>query len=558
MAPRCYPPEPVFSPGRTAERRVWEAFRGQLPEHAALLHSVAMIERTTEHEADLVVAWPGVGVAVVEVKGGHVSRHHGQWYQSSGGSTHPIKDPVVQAQDCKHVLHRLLVQYRSEAATARSVHLVAFPFTSISPDWSYAGCPREMVLARNDLTAAAERTRAVIEKHGRGHAPLTNAGLESLLEVLEGQLPGQTSLLSWAEENEAYVDQLTRDQAKVARILREQRRLKVIGGAGTGKTWLALEQARHLAADGERVALVCYSRGLARFLYRMTAQWPPEHRPAYVGLFHALPLAWGAEPPPGDEDLAASSIYYEERLPAQMGELAAHLGEEEKYDAIVVDEAQDFGAAWWPPTMACLRDQDSGGLYAFLDEAQRVFNRSGEVPIPLPPIVLEENIRNTRQIAQVFGSLSAGQSRYRGMNGPPVQFVPCTPEETIHQADAQVERLLGEDWEPGQIALLVTGKRHQMQREILDYHGWDGYWDAFFAAQDVFYGHVLGFKGLERPVVVLAINGLRDQSRAREYLYVGLSRARSCLVVCGDLDQITAVGGPGLRRRLEASLAGPT
>ncbi|HTB22496.1 MAG TPA: ATP-binding domain-containing protein, partial [bacterium] len=85
-----------------------------------------------------------------------------------------------------------------------------------------------------------------------------------------------------------------------------------------------------------------------------------------------------------------------------------------------------------------------------------------------------------------------------------------------------------------------------------DYHGWDGYWDAFFADQDVFYGHVLGFKGLERPAVVLAVNRIRDQSRGREYLYVGLSRARSCLVVCGDLDYIAAVGGEGIRQRLGA------
>jgi hypothetical protein len=553
MPPRCYPPEPEFGRGRTAERHVWEVLQGQLPDDAALLHSVPMIEGATEHEADLIIAWPGVGIAVVEVKGGQVSRREGQWYQSSGGDTHPMKDPVVQAQDCKHVLRRLLAQYGSEAATARWAHLAAFPFTDIGPSWSYAGCTRDMILARNDLASAADRIRTAIDRHSRGHAPLTGAGLESLLEVLEGQLLGQTSLLSWAEENEAYVDQLTRDQARVARILREQRRLKVIGGAGTGKTWLALEQARHLAASGERVALVCYSRGLARFLQRMTAEWPPNHRAAYVGLFHALPLAWGAEPPP--EDPVEHDTYYEERLPAQMGELAARLSQEDKYDAIVVDEAQDFSAAWWPPTLACLRDPETGGLYAFLDEAQRVFNRYGEVPIPLPPIVLDENIRNTRQIAQVFGSLGAAQARYRGMNGPPVRFVQCTPEEAIHEADAQVDRLLGEGWEPGQIALLVTGKRHQLQKEILDYHGWDGYWDAFFAAEDVFYGHVLGFKGLERPVIVLAVNGLRDESRGREYLYVGLSRARSCLVVCGDLDQIAAVGGPGLRRRLEASVA---
>jgi hypothetical protein len=92
-----------------------------------------------------------------------------------------------------------------------------------------------------------------------------------------------------------------------------------------------------------------------------------------------------------------------------------------------------------------------------------------------------------------------------------------------------------------------------LEKEILDYHGWDGYWDAFFADEDVFYGHVLGSKGLERSVVVLAVNGIRDQSRSREYLYVGLSRAGSCLVVFGDLDYIAAAGGEGLRQRLGAA-----
>ena len=123
------------------------------------------------------------------------------------------------------------------------------------------------------------------------------------------------------------------------------------------------------------------------------------------------------------------------------------------------------------------------------------------MPFPLPPIVLDENIRNTRQIAQVFGSLGTAQARYRGMDGPPVRFIPCPPDEAVHEADSQVDQLLSQGWEPGQIALLVTGTRHSLQKEILDYHGWDGYWDTFFAAEDVFYGHVLGFKGLERPVV---------------------------------------------------------
>jgi ribosome biogenesis protein Tsr3 len=34
----------------------------------------------------------------------------------------------------------------------------------------------------------------------------------------------------------------------------------------------------------------------------------------------------------------------------------------------------------------------------------------------------------------------------------------------------------------------------------------------FWEGDDVFYGHVLGFKGLERPAAALAVNGFRDEA----------------------------------------------
>ena len=61
---------------------------------------------------------------------------------------------------------------------------------------------------------------------------------------------------------------------------------------------------------------------------------------------------------------------------------------------------------------------------------------------------------------------------------------------------------------------------------------------------------MLGFKGLERRAVVLALNETQPRDRSRERLYVGLSRARDQLVVCGDPDLIESVGGPEVLRRL--------
>ncbi len=66
----------------------------------------------------------------------------------------------------------------------------------------------------------------------------------------------------------------------------------------------------------------------------------------------------------------------------------------------------------------------------------------------------------------------------------------------------------------------------------------------------MFYGHVLGFKGLERSVVVLALNEVVPGERAKERLYVGLSRACHCLVVCGDPAFLQRVAGASVTRRL--------
>lgn len=70
MTSRCIPAEPEFQ--SPAERVAWERLRAQLPADAVLFHGLRFSDRKQDREADLVVAWPGVGIAVAEVKGGQV------------------------------------------------------------------------------------------------------------------------------------------------------------------------------------------------------------------------------------------------------------------------------------------------------------------------------------------------------------------------------------------------------------------------------------------------------------------------------------------------------
>ncbi|WP_418275549.1 NERD domain-containing protein [Isoptericola jiangsuensis] len=542
------PPEPRFrDDDGGAERAVWEVLAAELPDDAALFHGVHLQEDDQEYEIDLLVAWPGVGVAAVEVKGGHIERTDGAWYQGSGSRQHRI-DPVAQVQGARHALQALLRERGALAASSRTAHLVAFPHRYVPSTWEALDLPRDMLLDRGDLESPGQvvaRVKRAIERHGQGHFPLDALAVDELVESIAGGFPGQAEHLTRALEHETRLEQMTRDQARVLDTLCQVRRMRVVGGAGSGKTYLALEQARRRTRAGERVALLCYSRGLGRYFERITATWPRRERPAYVGLFHDLPLAWGATGGRDDDP-----EYWERDLPLELGRLAGERAPGDLFDAVVVDEAQDFGDLWWPSLLRCLRDAEHGGLYVFLDDAQRVFPRDGRAPIDLVPVTLDENLRSTKQIAQVFGALSPDVVRPRGLDGAPVRVVDVPADHAVEAADDAVEALLDEGWDPGQVALLATGRRHPEQVNVIGASGHAAYWDDFFAEDDVFYGHVLGFKGLERPVVVLAVNGVRDEARAREMLYTGLSRARTLLVVVGDRSWIEDVGGEGVRRRL--------
>jgi len=349
-----------------------------------------------------------------------------------------------------------------------------------------------------------------------------------------------------ALEHEEAADRLTEQQSVILGAIQLLHRVEIRGGAGSGKTHLACEQARRLSQSGQRVALLCYSHGLASYLQRLCLAWPRRQQPAYVGEFHALGQGWGA--PTAPVATAKRPQFFENYLPAAMTELAQQLPPGQRFDAIVVDEAQDFADSWWPPLLGALKDPDRSGLYVFSDEGQRVFERQGTPPIPLVPLVLDANLRNTRQIAEAFNPLVGQRMRLQGGNGPPVRFVPCSAEEALEAADDEVDDLLGEGWRPEDVALLTTGSRHpeQVERQAL---GPKAYWDTFWDAEQVFYGHVLGFKGLERRAVVVAVNSWPDEVRLRERIYVGLSRARDELVVCGDPAVVREVGGQELAKR---------
>lgn len=539
MSARCLPERPRFR--SRAEKVAFHALASKLRDVDVLLANVRFTGLDGDWEVDLVIGMPDAGFAAIEVKGGNVWRADGTWWQQTPQGRRAI-DLEDQATSGKYLLRRYLERHPHWShGKPRMIHMVILPDTTLGPEDPSPGLPRQWIIDKDQLPDAAGRIFDLLTgplKNEPHRMPGVDA-VDDAAEILGGRGDRQAELAGMLAVRGDHVDRLTADQYTVLDLARRIPRIEVIGGPGTGKTWLAIEQARRWAADGKRVALVCYSRGLSTWIARRVAAWPKAlRRNVRVHTYHALGVEWGLEIRDGQ-----GQEYWEQTLPAQMTDLARALPDERRFDALIVDEAQDCPDAWWPSLLAALRDPDTAQLAVFADEQQRIFDRDERPDLGLVPLTLDENLRNSRQIGAVFSSLAADTPALLGGEGPPVRFIQSSTADAMDTADDAALELLDEGWDAEDVAVLTTHHRHPEQANRVALDGRDGYWDSFWDGTDMFFSTVAAFKGLERPAIVLAIDGFRDPVTARDTLYVGLSRARDQLVVCGDLAVIRDVAG---------------
>ena len=155
---RALPESPHLATG--SERTVWAALRSQLLPGEVLLSSVRFSDaRGGDVEADFIILIPGLGAAVVEVKGGTVSFENGQWFTRSDSSQRRIH-PIDQARRAKHALRRSLDrQPEWSHPLLRSEFFLAFPLTDVDGDLG-PEARRELVFDRGDVDSMMGRIRA--------------------------------------------------------------------------------------------------------------------------------------------------------------------------------------------------------------------------------------------------------------------------------------------------------------------------------------------------------------------------------------------------------------
>ena len=536
-------PAKIENPG---ERKVANALATHLPNQVIVIHSFNWVQKRVsghliEGECDFIVLDPKIGLLFIEVKGGILGfdPQTEEWWRFSAYDTKiPLsKDPFKQVQQNMYAI----VDSLKERLQLEQLKFT-YGFAVVFPDGLFQGqvppgITRGQVIDAADLDNLESRLANIFRLFRRSTSTaLTKQEISNIEIALFPKFDIVPVLWRTVEDQEQRLHRLTEEQKQLLDTLANQPRAAIQGGAGTGKTLLALAKAQQAAQAGLRTLLLCYNRPLKTWLER-TAQAEFSGTltiKTYHELAHEYCKTAHLEFDPGQYDKPRT--FWNEVAPDLLMQACDQLPESEKFDALIVDEGQDFQELWWHSLDCVFKDPvDKRCFYVFFDPNQILYLKEDlRLPSELgSPFLLVKNCRNAPEIAKYCQILIEDGSNCTNHTLDVFQV------ESRRAGFEKITALVGElsnqktgGLDPSQIAILVPGypvddlpvkfKRIKATRDL----------DAWRNNKGVLIETQARFKGLEADAVIILTSPV-DQARGKERRlnYVACSRAKHILKI---------------------------
>ena len=510
-----------------SERRVCDSLIKGLSDNWLVLPKVPVTVNGNDSEIDILLVSPEQGVIAVEVKGGAVSVRNGNWYS---WDTKLKRSPFEQVRDAKYALLKRLKANKLELDGLFIQHVVALPDTGEAPVGGVGpDAPAELLFCRPELEHPAA---AIARLRGPNHPPVTPGNLVAFLRAVRPTLTFATGNSGVIEATSRQLDDATRTHLAAMRSLDASRRVLVTGGAGTGKTWLALDWVRRALDRGERTLVVCFNRPIAEVLQNTLADTD-----ATVGTYHDVvvrllePFGFrvGANPTPE---------YWEYLLTEALQFHADRVGT--PFDTVIIDEAQDIRPHWFASLEQLLDPAGPQRILMVGDSSQAIYARGQwEPPADMLRAELVHNLRNARPIAELVHRLGGPEPLPNLPGQISVSFLKAGAQREMRKrVRACLDVLVRDHHVPPREILVLT--RHASERDQLLAEPIEGHllarWEQR-SEETIVCETAHRAKGLERMAVIYVDTAAEPDGTL---LYVGASRAVAWLFLVGS-DRLEAL-----------------
>ena len=543
-----------------AEKKIFKWFENaNNTDDWVVFHSLGIAHHQTliEGEVDFLVIAPKFGIFALEVKGGRVKRTDGMWTftNRAGHVDTKSRGPFEQASDA---IFSIMDAIKEKADVEHyNVGNLHFGFGVMVPDIEYGtmGIDEEpwQVFDCNDgdnvrdfIVRLAEGSQKKYEETYGKLKPSklpTSQDAKYLISILRSDFDKVLAIKARINNAEQELIELTEKQYRCLDQIEENRRGVVYGPAGTGKTLLAIEQAKKSVLNGKKVALLCFNNSIGTWFQTFFQEQASDYKPEFVGTFHGfmtkllIDAGERIDVPSDDE---AKRVYYEKLLPSKALEVL--LISPTEFDEIIIDEAQDLIRDNYIDVMdLTLKKGFEHGSWKFFGDFSRQAIYSDELTgqelldsleerTSFIRYKLTENCRNTRQICddiQTITGYEAPKDLWTKVEGIPVDHKTCTSEEEeLEKLEDLLRELDEKNIEKDKITILSPRSRENSivskieNIKIKDY--------SFRSNNEISFSTIQSFKGLENSVVIMVdINTYSSMN----LMYVGLSRARTALYI---------------------------
>ena len=335
-----------------------------------------------EREGDFAIQSPAGHVCVVEVKSGQLRQFALTGYWESVDGDNPAEQLNAE---WKGVIS--LLNAAAEGRTSPLVHrALALPSVNFVDGDRFRGhLPRGQLLGQGDICNFPTWWRENVATQPIWIEP---AEARRIFKAAFARGTTPQSMRFFVSETDSLILRQLQAESTTLDLVADNRQLLVRGACGSGKTFLAVEQARRWAerGAGSKVLLLCYNLPLADQLALLVARRSPSRGSITVMSWEALAsqilLSAGiVHSPP--EELSKRGTYYTLEVPGLLLEINEDEGIAPEYDALVVDEGQDHDTVfpqelskpdlpgWWTFYLRLLRDGAASNVAVFYDETQR-------------------------------------------------------------------------------------------------------------------------------------------------------------------------------------------
>lgn len=525
-------------------------------------HSLGLARHQTKKYGEIDFLLMGrEGIICLEVKGGGLKREKGLWtfVDRYGRETTKSEGPFRQASQAMFSLREdLKNKFGTGIKSVSFGYGVLFPdirFKKDSPEWE-----NKLIYDVNDrLNPFVKYVERLLlywkERDKIRKEPLDSSLLEKLKNYLRGDFEVLVPLWKRLEDTEEQIIKLTENQYKALDRMAANPRVLFRGPAGTGKTLLALEQAKRMAARGKRVLLLCYNSFLGRKIESETAKITDQnlitaetvHGFFYKSIQKGSFIQEFKKAIEGKEPKEIFNYLYPSYFVKSL-----NMGSVTKFDCLIIDEGQDFLAEPIIQALDFLLDNglENGRWYIFYDSNNQgeLYHNFDETLLAklknfgAAEYYLDVNCRNTKPIA-IQTAVVSGFPMADALiqQGEKVRYL--WYDNLGHQKE-QIESLLRGFLENGlsaeDITIIYPGGYDEVKKSLLEMKVRALVKElntkniAKLERRTIFLSSIQAFKGLENKVVVIAGIDKIEGEWINTLNYVGMSRAKELLCLFLD------------------------